>query len=400
MSAGDARGGSGTQRLAWLDGVRACAALFVVLHHVWLAAFPGFPDDHGPWWLSWALYGHLAVAVFIVVSGFSLALAPVRDGGRLRHGALGFYARRAWRILPPYWAALALSCLVVVTVNGPRSGVHLDGSSVLVYGLLVQDLVAAPVPNGVFWSIAVEWQIYFLFPAVLLIGRKFGLRAAAGVSVVSVLVAHLVAAEVPALERLNHLTPQLFALFCLGVLAASATTGPLAPAQRGRLAAVASGTGLLLVVAAATLGSRTLVQAYFWVDLGVGCGVAACLAVLAAGGFPRLRGVLARRPLVRAGAMSYSIYLVHAPVLEACWLVVVRPLGLTPLQSWLLLLLTVPGVLACCALFFWLFERPFVGRRTWRSTWSGTTAALRSTTAALPRQRAQGEVVPRTHAER
>jgi len=50
-----------------------------VPHHTWLTAFPHYPDNRGPWWLGWALYGHFAVAVFIVVSGFSLGMAPVPE---------------------------------------------------------------------------------------------------------------------------------------------------------------------------------------------------------------------------------------------------------------------------------------------------------------------------------
>ncbi len=66
------------RRLDYLDGIRALAALFVVAHHVYIAVYPGFPENTGPWFLGWLLYGNFAVAVFIVVSGFSLTLAPAR----------------------------------------------------------------------------------------------------------------------------------------------------------------------------------------------------------------------------------------------------------------------------------------------------------------------------------
>ncbi len=67
-------------RLHGLDGIRGVAALFVVLHHCWLLSFPGYPSNTGPWWLGWLVYGHFAVVVFIVLSGFSLAIAPARSG--------------------------------------------------------------------------------------------------------------------------------------------------------------------------------------------------------------------------------------------------------------------------------------------------------------------------------
>ena len=99
------------RRLAGLDGVRGLAALFVVVNHVFLRAFPGYPVDHAPLWAGWFIYGRFAVVVFIVLSGFSLALSPARHGWRL-DGISQFALRRARRILPAYWAALAFSLAV------------------------------------------------------------------------------------------------------------------------------------------------------------------------------------------------------------------------------------------------------------------------------------------------
>src|SRR5215203_5813238 len=100
-------------RLDYLDAVRACAALYVVFHHIYLTVYPGFPRNTGPWYLGWLLFGHYGVAVFIVVSGFSLSLKPVRHAYEMPSSYGQFMQRRAWRIIPPYWAALVFSVLVV-----------------------------------------------------------------------------------------------------------------------------------------------------------------------------------------------------------------------------------------------------------------------------------------------
>src|ERR687883_1606131 len=106
------------QRLAGLDGLRGMAALFVVVHHVFLRAFPGYPVDRAPFWAAGFIYGRFAVVVFIVLSGFSLALAPARHGWRL-DGVSRFAVRRAGRILPPYFAALVFSLVVAWLILPP-----------------------------------------------------------------------------------------------------------------------------------------------------------------------------------------------------------------------------------------------------------------------------------------
>src|SRR4051794_34285943 len=161
-------------RILGLDGIRGLASLFVVIHHCFLASFPGYPQMTGPWWTGWMIYGHLAVVVFIVLSGFSLAVAPARHGWRL--DGLGRYAhRRAWRILSAYWPALVFS-MVMAYVFVPQPGEEPPTArSAVVYGLLIQDITGSPSPNGAFWSIAVEAQLYLLLPLLLLVIRKYGL---------------------------------------------------------------------------------------------------------------------------------------------------------------------------------------------------------------------------------
>jgi len=352
-------------RVGWLDGVRGVAALFVVLHHTWLAAFPHYPYNRGPWWLGWALYGHFAVAVFIVVSGFSLGMAPVRHGDRLPRGAGTFLRRRAWRILPPYWAALALSMVVVALVTGPRTGATVNARSLVVFGLLAQDVVGAPAPNGVFWSIALEWHIYFLFPLVLLVSRRFGTRWAVGGSLAAVLTVYLLSQTGPTLAKLDRLLPQFFGLFVLGVLAAKATVAPPSPALRRLLTAALGGLSVVVVGLCVVEGSAWVVDQFFWMDLLVGAATAVLLGLLAAGSAVPARAVLGSRPLLFLGLFSYSIYLVHAPLLETGWLYGIRPLGLSPLASYWALLGTVPIVLTGCYLFFRVFEAPFLTARSW-----------------------------------
>ncbi|MEU1385869.1 MULTISPECIES: acyltransferase [unclassified Nonomuraea] len=363
-------------RLAGLDGLRGLAALFVVLHHCWLLSFPGFPVNDAPWWTGWLLYGHFAVVVFIVLSGFSLAVSPARSGWRL--GSLPtFFNRRAWRILPPYWAALLFSLVIAWTVI-PQPGQQVPtGQSVLIYGLLLQDVFGSPSPNGAMWSIAVEAQLYLVFPLMLLVLRRWGAAVMLGAVTLVVVAVGALAPYVPAVELLMRLTPQFAALFavgavCAGVVRASERTGRL---PWHWLAAAAALPVLVLVVVA---GPAWVVGHFFWVDLAVGPAAGLLLAGVATGRPSWLVRLLDTRPVRRLGSFSYSLYLIHAPLVVMVNRLVVAPRVPPGMPAFLLTLaLAVPASVGVAWLFASVFELPFQRHRGWRSLREAARARFR-----------------------
>src|SRR5262249_37919081 len=170
--------------LSFLDGLRALAALQVVLGHAtlhvdWGAAPPPLLLRAAMWPISFA---REAVALFIVLSGFCLMLPVVRQGGELQGGAWQFFKRRTRRILPPYYLALAISLILIWTIIGQKTNTHwdtslpVDGKAIWTHLLLLQDVfqdTSARI-NHVMWSISVEWRIYFLFPLLVLCWRRAG----------------------------------------------------------------------------------------------------------------------------------------------------------------------------------------------------------------------------------
>ena len=94
-------------QLDFIDGLRALAALYIVLHHLLQTS------AYMTWWLFPLRYGFEVVVVFITISGFCLAL-PLSQRGRWKLEVRHFYWKRARRILPPYYAALALGFLIVL----------------------------------------------------------------------------------------------------------------------------------------------------------------------------------------------------------------------------------------------------------------------------------------------
>jgi peptidoglycan/LPS O-acetylase OafA/YrhL len=356
--------GSRPRRLAGLDGIRGLAALYVVVNHVFLRTFPGYPVDHAPFWAAWFIYGRFAVVVFIVVSGFSLALSPARHGWRL-NGISGFAQRRARRILPPYWAALAFSLAVAwLIVPQPGNGIP-NVKSVLVNGLLVQNIVPAHSPNAAFWSMAVEAQLYLAFPLLLLMVRRWGAVAmlatvtliVAAVGVVGPHVAHL---DVFVLQS----APDLAALFAVGVLAAGIVGAGRArrswPWPRLALAAAVP-----VLVTIWWQGSVWTLDHLYWVDLALGPAIACLLAALATGRPARLLRVLDARPLRSLGSCSYSLYLTHAPIVAiVCERIVAGRVGRGVPAFLVSLALVLPLTIVFARLFAAVFETPFRAPRS------------------------------------
>jgi peptidoglycan/LPS O-acetylase OafA/YrhL len=97
-------------RFDFLHGLRGLAALAIVLFHATLNA-QGSSNPVLRALQQPLLHGYLAVSVFLVLSGFLLAVPVVTNGFALRGGIGGFLRRRAIRILPPYYAAYVLDLL-------------------------------------------------------------------------------------------------------------------------------------------------------------------------------------------------------------------------------------------------------------------------------------------------
>ena len=349
-------------RLSGLDGIRGLAALYVVFNHIFERTFPGYPTDHSPWWIGWFIYGRFAVVVFIVLSGFSLALSPARHGWRL-DSVSRFAGRRARRILPAYLAALAFSLTIAWLIVPQPGNMAPTGKSVAVNALLVQNLFKAPSPNRSFWSMAIEAQLYVLFPLLLLLVRRAGGLAMAAavtlvVATVGILGTHF--------GRLHTLViqspPELAALFAIGIMAA----GIIGAGKERRewpwhWLALAAAAPVLLAISLQgsiwTLAPRHLL----WVDLALGPAVACLLLGLAAGRPRPFVRLLDTRPLRSLGLSSYSLYLVHAPIVVIVYARIVGPRyhhGSTAFLA--MVAIVVPLTILVARLFAAAFEQPFL----------------------------------------
>jgi len=338
-------------RLRHLDGIRALAASYVVLQHVWLTAVPATGDaaSYVARATRWWVYGNYAVTAFIVVSGYSLVLA----------GPERFVWRRARRLLPPYWVAVVLCWLLALTVlNAPRELTvwrivlpPAGARDLALQLLLLQDLTQVHLVNYVLWSIAVEAHVYALFP--LLWRVRALLPVALGIAAVAYAALVLTGTRT-GVERLH---PQYYAFFVLGMWACRTSRAP-----RAAWLALACLGGLVAVNLA--LPADQIARNYAYTQPFVAVGVVAVLLDAKRPG-SRVAAALSWRPLVRVGLVAYSLYLIHAPVLELVWRYGVSQLDMGTGPS--LLALLVAGAVASLAAalaFYRLVERPSLRPRT------------------------------------
>jgi peptidoglycan/LPS O-acetylase OafA/YrhL len=365
--------------LPHLDGLRALAALYVMFFH----SVVGFSDARlgGPWHLVRRAFsfGHEAVAIFIVLSGYCLMLPILgKQPDKLATPFGRFMRRRAIRILPPYAAALVLSLALIATwapLRVDHTGTIWDDSlpaltpgAIVSHVLLVHNWSPDWVfqINGPLWSVATEWQIYFFFPLLLLpvwrrAGMFGGLLALSLVGYAPVLFAPSASAQA---------SPWYLTLFACGAIAAALgfRRAPAVASSRlpwGLLAALAWGGCVLFVVCATKFWFRHKPVS----DALLGVATAALLVHLAVrrSGPPeargRLLGLLESRWLTGLGRFSYSLYLTHLPLI-ALAAVFVRELGLEPVpRAVLLVSVTAPACIAFAYLFYTVAERPFILRR-------------------------------------
>ncbi|MFJ4222057.1 acyltransferase family protein [Curtobacterium luteum] len=367
----------------YLDGLRGLAALAVVVYHAYLfTGVTGTGPTQIPWLRPIIGWGYLGVPVFIVLSGYVLMLPVMTrfDRYRIPGGFWKYIWRRARRIIPPYWAALVLFALMIrfIPVLHNPGGTQWDTKLPMGWGtflthfFLVHDFFPQYIGKiaGPMWSVAVEWQIYFLMPLVILpLWRLIG-----GWATTSGLV--LIGMWMGSESKYSWMHPWFVGLFAVGMLAAEITvrardahaSGTLRIRTKPRWQEGAFIVVLLLGIAVLFFSHRDYYQHQTWpseVVTGVFTGVLLTWLGRSAvtGHHTWLARFFAWRPFVLAGLVSYSVYLFHSPLLGFGNLLLL-PFGFSPkLQFLLMIVVVVPLTLGVCVGMWWLVERNFLNRR-------------------------------------
>ena len=357
-----------------VDQLRGIAALAVVICHSSVSAYKTAPNlDGGPWpWLALTLgFGYLGVPLFFVISGFCIHLPQARA---LASGEPGptpawcrFFARRFWRLYPPYLAAMGLAFVLLSLVKAlpSVSWVTLAAQALLVHTFHPAsfDGVNPPV-----WSLAVEAQLYLAYPLVFrLIARRGALRALA--IVLGVTMAYRLGVTVmPLPPAFGGLAWEFFLArwfeWGLGALIAEWAVGRLALPRvvfPPETAGVALGLGVLMEWQTWRYGLYTLKEPIY----GIAFALLLCVALRR----PRVgRASIVGRSLAAVGVYSYSLYLLHRPI-QLAFEPLARNVAAWPLvvahgipSSLLIMTATMPIVLLASWLFYRYCEAPCVLR--------------------------------------
>jgi peptidoglycan/LPS O-acetylase OafA/YrhL len=329
-----------------LDLVRGLAALTVTWGHVrvgvWgeYAAFPASQQNFGTFALfSWARLGHEAVLVFFVLSGF---LVGGRVIGRLRAGTFDvsdYILDRTTRILLPLIPACVLTALINEYVLGVSVGpLQIVGNMAGLNGVLVPTL-----PNNVpLWSLAFEIWFYVLAGAVGWLFVKGASAAPVVGLVLAVLVfgrltpAYLMYWEMGALTTLLLAAPRQFAMFAAGLALMAAGVVQYQTGVAGNIADVAA-------------------QAPAPVQEGMICaGFCLCIPFLCAGRMDDLLRPIAA-PVRFFSSMSFSLYLVHFPIVVALR-ALFSPSPVLDLRSAGFAVLSMACAIAAAGVFWMAFE--------------------------------------------
>ena len=315
-----------------IDGLRAAAVLAVLGYHLLLENVGAGPPP------AWINCGARGVDLFFAISGFCLAypfLRTWRAEGRLEIGYGRFMVRRLLRITPPYWTALLLFALLSLTGFGlpTAPGTHLDpGVALREFGLEGAFLTnASPAYNTSFWTLGIEMRWYLVFPLLL----AFYIRSRLGFYALGA-----------AAYGLYFFTPWSIGdegtlpCFMLGIVAADLR---IAGSRLQRYAAPAA---IVLLALAAFVQSRSAD-----IDHGDPLWHAAAFSLVVASSGGAFVRALRFKPLVLTGIASYSIYLIHQPVLSS-----LVAAGIAPLPAAL-------AALACGFAFYLAIERPSLQKR-------------------------------------
>ncbi|MET7326525.1 acyltransferase [Nonomuraea sp. NPDC005650] len=370
-------------RLAWLDALRGIGALAVVAEHL----LPWFLPQLRPYWFSLGVYG---ILVFFLVSGYIIPTSLERHGDVRK-----FWIGRFFRLYPLYLGVIALVLALAWWVP-VRAEVPRDGSAVAAHATMLLDVVNVGGVADTMWTLSYEMVFYLLVTALFLVGGhgRSGLLAmsfGAGAVAVGLVASGAVVtggwpAYVSGVVFVAGLACVVWGRLRTAAACVLGLTALALPPLSGRvpwlgvavLAVMFAGTAIHrwergrgplwpVAVTAALVAVAPLwaVQGgWWWVRADVWLTTIALAAGTFAAGMA-LRGRRLPRVLTWLGLISYSLYLVHHPLLKYFVAITGDLRWAEPAYQLTMAALALTVVLAVSTLSYRYVERPMqaLGRR-------------------------------------
>ncbi|MFT4469802.1 acyltransferase family protein [Arthrobacter sulfonylureivorans] len=307
----------GTKIRLDIQGLRAIAVALVVIYHLWPERLTG---------------GFVGVDVFFVISGFLITSHLIKRPPTNWHDLNAFWARRILRLLPAAFVVLAATAVASRLVAPPTQWGAI-AKEIISSALYVQNWVLAgssvdylaadnaPTPTQHFWSLSVEEQFYLFWPVLVfgvfwfagkwrLKARRLLVGAVAAVVALSLMISIAATASEPG--SAYFITPtRMWELGVGGLVALSAPA--LAQRTPDAVRAALAWIGIAAIVSAGALYTGAVPFPGYTALLPV-MGTALVIFASAEGKLSPT-AVMRIRPVQWLGAVSYSVYLWHWPLI-------------------------------------------------------------------------------------
>jgi len=302
-----------------IDGLRAIAIIPVVLFHAYPHKFPG---------------GFIGVDVFFVISGYLISRIIFTDLSSDRFSFAKFYASRINRIAPALLVVLiatyAFGWIAMLSDEFTRLGRHVSAGAMFFENFTLWNEVGYFDPTSEtkplmhLWSLAIEMQFYLLFPPVIWLAWRCGISLLGVVIVAGAVsfVANLWLSFSAPTSAFFLPQARAWELMAGGVIAYFSVFESAALARLTQRAAwlrptpfwqnVAIALAIIVFIGFVLKWDPAWVFPGYWAIVPVAF---AAFCIVIGGRWPGA-SLLASRPMVAIGLISYPLYLWHWPLIS------------------------------------------------------------------------------------